>query len=710
MPRRNTATAANVETPSAEMSEMKEAQHLLEALGRSQAVISFEPDGTILEANSNFLAALGYTADEVTGRHHKMFVEAPEAASVEYARFWSDLRAGKFQAREFKRITKGGQAIWIQASYNPIFNDDGEVYKVVKFATDITQEKLKSADYEGQLSALDKAQAVIAFDPKGQILEANDNFLAAVGYSIDEIAGQHHRMFMDPADAAQPEYAQFWADLASGKFQAGQFKRIANGGATMWLQAAYNPILDPSGKVYKVVKFASDITAQKEQQERQKVLQSAVAQSASAIMMVDSDLVVNFVNDATMKLFRAHVGIFKEAFPTFDPERIEGTCIDVFHRNPAQQRGILADRSRLPLKTVMTVGPLRIALHVSGNYNAEGEYIGNTLEWSDVTEAHRREEEAAELQRKVEALLSTVDAAAEGDMTQSVTVDGDDAIGRVASGLDRLLQKMRESVSAIATNATGVGGAAGELTTVSRQLTANAQETNAQAGVASTATEQVNGNIQTVAAAAEEMSASIREIAKNAADAARVATSAVTVAETTNNVVSKLGESSADIGKVIKVITSIAQQTNLLALNATIEAARAGEAGKGFAVVANEVKELAKETAKATEDIGQRIETIQTDTSSAVDAIGEISTIIAQINDLQTAIAAAVEEQTSTTNEITRNVGEAARGSSEISHNIGGVAQAAQDTLSGAAGTETAATELEQMAGELQTLVGQFKY
>jgi methyl-accepting chemotaxis protein len=228
--------------------------------------------------------------------------------------------------------------------------------------------------------------------------------------------------------------------------------------------------------------------------------------------------------------------------------------------------------------------------------------------------------------------------------------------------------------------------------------------------VVSTAGEAVNRNLQTVATGSEEMSVSIKEIAKNATEAARVATGAVRVAETANATVGKLGESSAEIGLVIKVITSIAQQTNLLALNATIEAARAGEAGKGFAVVANEVKELAKQTAKATEDISQKIEAIQTDTKSAVDAIGMISGVIGQINDISNTIATAVEEQNATTNEMSRNVTEAARGAGEISKNIAGVAEAAQSTSHGAGDSQKAAAQLSNMSTELRELVAQFKY
>ena len=236
-------------------------------------------------------------------------------------------------------------------------------------------------------------------------------------------------------------------------------------------------------------------------------------------------------------------------------------------------------------------------------------------------------------------------------------------------------------------------------------MSANAEETAAQANAVAGASEQVSTNVQTVAAGTEEMSASIREIARNAADAAKVAREAVDLAASTNATVTKLGDSSTEVGNVIKVITSIAQQTKLLALNATIEAARAGEAGKGFAVVANEVKELAKETAKATEDISQRIEAIQADSRGAVAAIGKISTTINQINDIQNTIASAVEEQTATTNEMSRNVAEGAKGSNEISRNIAGVATAARDTTAGAAKALESARVLTVMAAELEKLV-----
>ncbi|MBZ5725793.1 MAG: hypothetical protein LAP87_12435 [Acidobacteriia bacterium] len=302
-------------------------------------------------------------------------------------------------------------------------------------------------------------------------------------------------------------------------------------------------------------------------------------------------------------------------------------------------------------------------------------------------------------------------AAADGKLgTRADAAQHEGAYRQVVEGINGTLEAITEPLKVTAQNAATLAASAEELTAVSHQMAGNAEETATQANVVSAASEQVSKNVASVAASGEEMQASIREIAKSANEAARVAKNAVQVANTTNLTVSKLGESSTEIGNVIKVITSIAQQTNLLALNATIEAARAGEAGKGFAVVANEVKELAKQTAKATEEISQKIEAIQGDTKASVQAIGEIGAIINQINDISNSIASAVEEQTVTTNEINRSMAEASRGVGDITKNITGVAVAAKDTTQGANNSQQAAQELSQMASRLQTVVSRFTF
>ncbi|RMI06988.1 methyl-accepting chemotaxis protein [Cellulomonas triticagri] len=317
---------------------------------------------------------------------------------------------------------------------------------------------------------------------------------------------------------------------------------------------------------------------------------------------------------------------------------------------------------------------------------------------------------ARRLARDAGEVRGALEAMARGDLTVGAQVRSVDELGDMARALDEAQTSLRGVVSGVAETAQTVAAAAEELSAASTQVVAGSDETSAQAGVVAAAAEQVSRNVQTVAAGAEQMGASIREIAQNASQAAKVAGQATEVAAVTNDQVTRLGESSQEIGNVVKAITSIAEQTNLLALNATIEAARAGEAGKGFAVVAGEVKELASETAKATEDIVRRVEAIQADTDAAVTAIGEIGHIIASINDYQLTIASAVEEQTATTTEMSRSVAEAATGSGEIASNITGVASSAATSSTTLGQMGDSIGELARLSEDLRVRVARFAY
>jgi len=432
-----------------------------------------------------------------------------------------------------------------------------------------------------------------------------------------------------------------------------------------------SPIYDHEGTYLGPMVTWELITEKLKVENKMAQIHSMMENAPINVMYADRELKIQYMNPASTKTLQT-----LEKHLPIKVSQMMGHTIDIFHKDPSHQRDLLASDKNLPRRAQIQIGPETLDLRVSAIYDKDKNYIGVMVTWEVITErlaTEKRVQDAAERERKQ-------------------------------------VEELKILFGTVGENAQSLSSASEELTATSQQMSANAEETSAQANVVSKNSEQVNKNLQTVATGTEEMGATIKEIAKNATEAAKVATGAVKVAENTTATVSKLGDSSTEIGQVIKVITSIAQQTNLLALNATIEAARAGEAGKGFAVVANEVKELAKETAKATEDISRKIEAIQADTKAAVDAIAEISGVINQVNGISNTIATAVEEQNATTNEMARNVSEAAAGSGEITKNIAGVAEAAESTTRGAGDTQKAAAELAKLATSLRELVSTYKF
>ena len=404
-------------------------------------MIEFNLDGTIVTANENFLKTLGYGLSEIEGKHHSMFVAPAERDSAAYREFWETLRAGQYQAAEYKRIGKGGKEVWILASYNPVFDEQGKPFAVVKFATDVTQQKLHTADLAGQIAAIGKSQAVIEFNLDGSIINANENFLHALGYSIAEIRGRHHSMFVDRAERDGAAYREFWAALNRGEFQAGEFKRIGQGGREVWIQASYNPILDLNGKPFKVVKYASDVT-----------------------------------------------------------------------------------------KQVLT-------------------RMGN---------------------------------------------------------------------------------------------------------------ERVRAMMESVAAGSEELNASVREISEAMTKSRETAMTAVERVAEADGQTKRLSDAAQAMSGIVELIGNITGQINLLALNATIELARAGEAGRGFAVVASEVKSLANQAKQATDKIGAEIESLNGISRDVVVALESIKKAIEGVSEYVTSTAAAVEEQSTVTSEMSSSMQRAA--------------------------------------------------
>jgi methyl-accepting chemotaxis protein len=543
------------------------------AVDRAQAEIEFDLTGRILHANDNFLKTMGYERDEVVGKHHSIFCESAFSRSHEYRSFWAQLAQGEFHAGEFKRIGKQGNAIWIQATYNPIFGADGKPFKVVKFATDITAEKMRNANFEGRNQAVDRVQAVIEFDLHGKVLSANENFLAVMGYTHDEVRGQHHRMFCDPAFIHSPEYLAFWERLGRGEFNAGEYRRVTKSGKEVWILASYNPIFDADGKPVKVVKFATDITKQKMLSAETKGKLDALGRS-QAVIEFDMRGNIIAVNDnflRTMGYVEDEV-IGQHHSMFCDCELVKSAEYRNFWANLGQ--------GEFQSGRFKRVGKHGAEIWILATYNPILDINGKAYKVvkfaMDVTEQVNREE--------------------------------------------MVTQKVK-----------AISGVLGELTL---SIAGIAQGSQHSAGLA--------GQTQSEAADGSKLLARSKDA------------------------IVAIQQSSGAVHEIIDTISDIAGQTHLLAFNAAIEAARAGEHGYGFSVVANEVRKLAEKSALATREIAKLInETVNRvgegtrlsgDVEAAferiVQSVAKTSASIDQIHASTSAQAAATQDASSLLTEL----------------------------------------------------------
>ncbi|TCM44837.1 methyl-accepting chemotaxis sensory transducer with Pas/Pac sensor [Rhizobium sp. PP-F2F-G48] len=535
-----------------------EAGAILKALHASQAIIEFKVDGTVVAANANFCETLGYSLPEIVGKHHRLFVDSAEAALPDYQAFWAKLGRGEFDRGQYKRIGKGGREVWIEASYNPVFHH-GRVAKIIKFATDITQRKMLAAEDAGKISAISRAQAVIEFTPEGQIITANENFLTTLGYTASEIFGKHHSLFCEPAYVASDAYRGFWSRLAAGELFSDEFMRLGKGGRHVHIQASYNPIFDPSGRVFKVVKFATDITTR--------------------------------VNN-------------------------------------------------------------------------------------------------------VEQLGLALKALSQGDLTQSISAPFLPALESLRGDFNETASSLCSAMQTVSRNASAIASASREIQSASDNLARR--------------TEQQAASVEETAAALEQITTTVSDSSQRAKEAGQLVRSTKGSAEQSGLVVSEavsamgdIERSSTEIATIISVIDGIAFQTNLLALNAGVEAARAGEAGKGFAVVAQEVRELAQRSAVAAKEIKDLIAKSGGFVRNGVSLVGTtgsaLQDIVAQVVQVDRNVSAIVTAST-----------EQATGLKEISTAVNTMDQATQQNAAMVEETSAAASQLATEAGQLFELLSRF--
>ncbi|WP_083411782.1 methyl-accepting chemotaxis protein [Janthinobacterium sp. 1_2014MBL_MicDiv] len=665
------------------------------ALNRVQAVIEFELDGTILHANDNFLNVLGYTLAEVQGKHHALFCDPEYVKTPEYRNFWARLARGEFDQGEYKRLTKDGREVWINASYNPILDADGKPYKVIKFATDITASKRRTADYEGKINAISKAQAVIEFRLDGTIIRANENFLKAVGYTPEEIEGKHHRIFCEAEYAKSDEYAQFWQKLGQGLFDAGEYKRVTKDGREIWLNATYNPIFDAEGRPFKVVKFASDITALKKRNAEYEGKVSAIGK-AQAVIEFDMQGNVLDANENFLAVMGYDLSDIKgEHHRQFcEPEYASSADYKKFWQK--------LNRGEFDSGRYKRLGNHGKVVWIQATYNPILDLNGKPYKVVkfaiDITDQVNLENSiqarSANDSRKVNALLESVARAAQGDLTCNIVPEGEEPIDLLAGGISKMIVDLRGVIGNVVSAANGFADASHAIA-------------ERATGVA-VGTQALGATVEEMNASIDGLTFSINSIAENTSNADYLAKATQQEAEAGARAVAKsieamdlINRSSEDIGEIVKVISEIANQTNMLAFNAAIEAARAGEHGLGFSVVADEVRKLAERSSQATKEISKLI-------NESVKRVSTGSEISRQASDAFDKIVSGVAKTTLAISDISKAANEQLLTAREVSTAIQYIAEETEKSAANCDSIARSTDGLNERAGSLNQTVSGF--
>lgn len=569
---------------------------IVKALHQTQAVIEFKLDGTIVHANRNFLNLLEYQLPDIVGKHHKIFLDSASSQSADYQRFWDNLRAGKAQTAEFKRRTKSGKTVWIQASYTPILRN-GQVQRIIKFATDITRAVMQRADMQSQIEAIQRVEAVIEFDLDGHILTANDNFLQLMRYQLSEIKGKHHRMFVEPQEAGSEQYRQFWQQLRQGHYQTADFKRLAKGGQPVWIHATYNPILGPDGEVMKVVKYASDITAEIQQQAEAKLLSMVANETDNAVIISGADRKIQYVNKGFSRMtgyseseMLGHVAAEVLIGPKTDLDTKARMEAELAAPNAFYDEIEIHRRDGSSLWISVTSNPVRDERGVHHSYIAI---------LADITKV-----KSAALEFK-----TRFDTISQSNLLMEWQLSG------ALSEVNDFPQQVLKVAADVFRN---------QIQPWQQYVTQEQQQQLLQGQSVGKELMFPLGKQSLIVAATfspiRDAYGKIQKIFLYGADI----TSRHEVVQHSESMMSALMSSGQNINNMVSSINAIADQTNLLALNAAIEAARAGDAGRGFSVVADEVRNLASKAGASAGEINTVVSQNQTLLRNLADTLGKL--------------------------------------------------------------------------------------